>query len=111
MIGFDLAPEQAALQDTVHRFSANEIRPVAAECDRDGRFPEELFRNGFELGLMTGFIPESLGGLGLGAFEGCLIEEELGWGCAGIASSMTANGLALGPVLVAGSDEQKERFV
>jgi acyl-CoA dehydrogenase len=111
MVGFDLTPEQAMLRDTVHRFAANEIRPVAAECDREGVFPEALFRKGFDLGLMTGFIPESLGGLGLGAFEGCLLEEELGWGCAGIASSMTANGLALGPVLVAGTDEQKARFV
>jgi acyl-CoA dehydrogenase len=111
VVGFDLTPEQVALQDTAHRFAANEIRPVAAECDRDGRFPEEVFRKGFEVGLMTAFIPESLGGLGLGSFEACLIEEELGWGCAGIASSLTAVGLALGPVRVAGTDEQKERFV
>jgi acyl-CoA dehydrogenase len=111
MIGFDPTPEQVALQDTARRFAANEIRPVAAECDRDGRFPEEIFRKGFELGLMTGFIPESLGGLGLGILEGCLLEEELGWGCAGIATSLTANGLALGPVLISGTPEQKERFV
>ncbi len=111
MIGFDLTPEQVALQDTAHKFAANEIRPVASECDRDGRFPEEIFRKSFEIGLMTGFIPESLGGLGLGALEGCLLEEELGWGCSGIASSLTANGLALGPILISGTAEQKELFV
>lgn len=111
MIGFDPSPEQASLQETARRFAENEIRPAAAECDRDGRFPDEIFRKGFELGFMTAFIPERLGGLGMGILDGCLLEEELGWGCSGIATSLTANGLALGPVLVAGTPEQQERFV
>jgi len=111
MIGFELTEEQIALQDMAHKFAANEIRPRAAACDRDGVFPDDLFRKAFDLGLMTGFIPEALGGLGLGSLDMCIIEEELGWGCSGIATSMTANGLALLPVLIAGTEEQKRRFV
>ena len=111
MIGFDLTDEQVALQDMARKFAANEIRPKAGECDRSGTFPKEIFRKAFDLGLMAGFIPEAHGGLGLGSLESCIIEEELGWGCSGIATSMTANGLALTPVLIAGTEDQKKEFV
>lgn len=111
MIGFDLSEEQIALQDMAHKFAANEIRPKAAECDKDGKFPMEIFQKAYDLGLMTGFIPEAYGGLGLGAVEACLIEEELGWGCSGITTSLTCNGLALTPILIAGTEEQKKEFV
>jgi len=80
MIGFDLTEEQIALQDMAHKFAANEIRPKAAEYDRDGTFPIEIFRKAFDLGLMTGFIPEALGGMGLCSLDLCMIEEELAWG-------------------------------
>jgi acyl-CoA dehydrogenase len=111
MIGFDLSPEQAALQDMARKFSANEIRPRAEECDSAGRFPEEIYRKAFDLGLMTGFIPEALGGLGLDTLDLCIIQEELGWGCSGITTSMTANGLALTPILIAGTEDQQRAFV
>jgi acyl-CoA dehydrogenase len=111
MIGFDLTEEQVALQDMAHKFAANEIRPKAAEYDHAGTFPMEIFRKAFDLGLMTGFIPEAYGGLGLGSLDACLIEEELAWGCAGIATSMTCNGLALTPILIAGTEDQKKEFV
>ena len=111
MIGFDLSEEQSALQEMARKFAANEIRPRAEECDRSGSFPEEILRKAFELGLMTGFIPETYGGAGLGSLESCIIEEELGWGCSGITTSMTASGLALTPVLIAGTEEQKREFV
>jgi acyl-CoA dehydrogenase len=111
MIGFDLTQEQAALQDMARKFAANEIRPKAAGYDHAGTFPADILEKAFGLGLMTGFIPEEHGGLGLSALDACIIEEELGWGCSGIATSMTANGLALTPILIAGTEEQKNRFV
>ena len=83
MIGFDLTQEQVALQDLAHKFAAHEIRPRAPECDRTGEFPEDLFAKAFDLGLMSGFIPEAFGGLGLSALDACLIEEELGHYAAG----------------------------
>ncbi|HEY5765755.1 MAG TPA: acyl-CoA dehydrogenase family protein [Candidatus Deferrimicrobiaceae bacterium] len=111
MIDFELTQEQVALQDMARKFAANEIRPKAAEHDHAGTFPTEILEKAFGLGLMTGFIPEEHGGLGLSALDACIIEEELGWGCSGITTSMTANGLALTPILVAGTDEQKQRLV
>jgi len=111
MIGFDLTQEQTALQDMARKFAANEIRPRAVECDHAGTFPEDIFGKAFGLGLMSGYIPEEYGGLGLKALDTCIIEEELAWGCSGIATSMTCNGLALTPILVAGTEDQKKRFV
>ena len=111
MISFDLTQEQIALQDMARKFAANEIRPKAVEYDHTGTFPEEIFKKAFGLGLMSGYIPEEYGGLGLKALDSCIIDEELAWGCSGIATSMTSNGLALTPILVAGTDDQKKRFV
>jgi len=111
MIGFELTQEQVALQDMARKFAANEIRPKAVEYDHAGTFPEDILEKAFGLGLMSGFIPEEYGGLGLAALDACIIDEELAWGCTGIATTMTCNGLALSPVLVAGTDEQKKKFV
>ena len=111
MVNFDPTPEQEALREMAHKFSANEIRPRAAEWDRDGVFPLELFRKAFDLGLMTGFIPETHGGQGLTMLDTCILEEEISWGCSGVATSMYANALALGPILLAGTVEQKRAFV
>ena len=111
MLGFDPTPEQEALREMTHKFAANEIRPRAAEWDREGVFPLDLFRKAFDLGLMTGFIPELYGGQGLTMLESCILEEEISWGCSGVATSMNANALALGPILLAGTDEQKRAFV
>jgi len=111
MVCFDPTPEQEALREMAHKFAANEIRPRAGEWDRDGFFPLELFRNAFDLGLMTGFIPEIYGGQGLTMLETCILEEEISWGCSGVATSMNTNALALGPILLAGTGEQKRAFV
>jgi acyl-CoA dehydrogenase len=111
MVGFDPTPEQEALREMSHKFAANEIRPRAAEWDRDGTFPLELFRKAFDLGLMTGFIPEIFGGQGLTLLDTCILEEEISWGCSGVATSMNANALALGPILLAGTEAQKRAFV
>ncbi|HLO09708.1 MAG TPA: acyl-CoA dehydrogenase family protein [Desulfobacteria bacterium] len=111
MVGFDPTPEQEALREMSHKFAANEIRPRAAEWDRDGIFPLELFRKAFDLGLMTGFIPEIFGGQGLTLLDTCILEEEISWGCSGVATSMNTNALALGPILLAGTEAQKRAFV
>lgn len=111
MISFELTDEQKQLQDMALKFAANEIRPKAAEYDRTGTFPQDIMEMAFELGLMSDFIPEKYGGLGLGALEASIISEEISWGCSGVYTSMEATALALMPILIAGTNEQLERFV
>ncbi len=111
MVDFRLSEEQQMLQRLARDFAKNEIMPVAAEHDRTGDFPVEVVKKAWEAGLLNTKIPEDCGGLGLGVFESCLIAEELGFGCTGITTAIEANNLAEAPLIVAGSDALKKRFL
>lgn len=108
---FQLTAEQIALRDTARKFAREVMAPVAKEHDRTGEFPHDVIAKGFELGLMNMTLPPELGGLGLSHLDQALVAEELAAGCAGIATSMIANDLALLPILIGGSAEQKQRLV
>jgi len=110
-VSFALTEEQRELRRLARDFAAREIRPLEAECDAEMRHPEELIAKAHELGLMNLHVPEEFGGPGLTAFDGMLVGEELYWGCSGIGTSITANGLGAGPVIGFGSDEQKRRWL
>ena len=106
-----LSDEQNALKELAREFAAKEMIPVAAEYDRTMAFPQPIFEKAWELGLVNTHVPEAYGGLGLGCFEGVLIGEELAYGCTGIMTAMEANGLAAAPVILAGSHEQKAKYL
>src|SRR6478735_3418733 len=110
-VSFALTEEQKALRELARDFADNEIRPKAAEYDEHSTHPEDVIAKAHELGLMNIHVPEELGGLGLGAFEGMLVGEELNRGCSGIGTSIGANGLGAGPILIAGTDEQKKQWL
>jgi len=110
-VSFALTEEQTELRRLARAFGEREIRPHEAECDADMRHPAELIAQAHELGLMNLHVPEEYGGLGLSTFEGILVGEELYWGCSGIGTSITANGLGAGPVIAFGSPEQKARWL
>jgi len=111
MIDFTLTDEQRNLREMAHDFAAKEIRPVAWEYDRDGTWPEDVIQKAWEVGLMNSHIPEEYGGAGAGYLDGCLIEEELSWGCSGIQTTLGCNGLASTPVLIGGSEEVKKEYL
>jgi acyl-CoA dehydrogenase len=110
-ISFALTEEQRGLRAMAREFAEKEIRPVAAEHDVHMRHPAEVIAKAHELGLMNVHVPEEYGGLGLSAFDGMLVGEELYWGCSGIGTSITANGLGAGPVILFGTPEQKARWL
>src|ERR1041384_7461613 len=111
MIDFSLTDEQKNLRDLAHDFAEKEIRPVAWEYDKEGTWPQDVIEKAHEGGLMNTHVPEEYGGAGLDYLDGCLIEEELAWGCSGIQTSLGANGLAGAPVLLAGSEEIKKQYL
>jgi len=111
MISFDLSEEQQILRETAHKFAENEIRPVAAQYDVSGEFPWDVMQKAFDAGLINAEVPEEYGGAGLGALDQAIISEEIGWGCVGMATTVGANDLALMPILIAATDEQKKRFL
>ncbi len=111
MIDFSLTEEQQALQELARKFAREEMAPKAAHHDETGEFPRAIATKAWELGLMNTHVPPEYGGMGLGVLDGCIITEELAWGCTGIATAMEANALAAAPVIVAGSEEQKKEFL
>src|SRR4051812_7641440 len=111
MVSFELSEQQRDLQRLAHEFARDVIRPVAAHYDETGEWPEAVLRKAWELGLLNVHIPEAFNGMGLSTLDGCILEEELGWGCTGISTAMTANTLAQVPVLVAGTEEQKRKWL
>ncbi len=110
MIDFGLTEQQKQLQQAARAFSREVVRPRAAHFDETGEFPRELIAQGFERGLLNLTLTESLGGAGLSHLDEAIITEELAWGCAGVATSMVANDLAMLPILLGGSDEQRQRL-
>ena len=111
MVDFTLTDEQKDLQELAHSFAEKEMRSVAWEYDKDGTWPQDVIDKAWEVGLMNTHVPEAYGGPGLDYLSGCLIEEEIGWGCSGIGTSLMANGLASAPISLGGSEETKKKYL
>ena len=111
MLDFSLSDEQKALVETARRFTREHIIPIAAECDREARFPQEIFQTAHTLGLVNATVPPEYGGSGLGELENALMAEQLAYGCTGIQTSLLGNTLALTPIKLAGSEEQKRKYL
>ena len=111
MVDLTLTDEQKDLREMAHNFAEKEIRPVAWDYDRDSTWPQDIIEKAWEVGLMNTHIPEEYGGPGLGFLDGAIIEEEISWGCSGIGTSISCNGLATAPVILAASDELKKDYL
>jgi alkylation response protein AidB-like acyl-CoA dehydrogenase len=112
MVDFALSEEQETLKEWAHDFAEREIRPVAAEFDEAEEMPWAVLQKAHEVGLTTLSIPEQYGGGGVeSAVTGMLVNEELGWGCAGIATAIGASELAAMPIHILGTDEQKAKWL
>jgi acyl-CoA dehydrogenase len=111
MPAFSLNDEQLAIKALAKEFAENEIAPVAAEHDRQARHPAEIIEKAHDVGLMNMIVPQEHGGAGLGMMETCVIGEELCAACCGIGIAILANTLALTPLLLAGTDEQKRKHL
>jgi len=111
MVDFTLTEEQRSLREMAHDFAVGEIRPVAWDYDRDATWPQEIIEKAWEVGLMNSHIPEEYGGAGAGYLDGCLIEEELSWGCSGIQTTLGCNGLATAPVIIGASEAVKKDYL
>src|SRR5438128_7238904 len=110
-VSFALTDEQKGLRELAREFADREIRANAAEYDEHSTHPADVIAKAHELGLMNVHVPEEYGGLGLPCFDGMLIGEELFRGCAGMGTSISANGLGAGPVILFGGDEQKRQWL
>ncbi|HZH04146.1 MAG TPA: acyl-CoA dehydrogenase family protein [Myxococcaceae bacterium] len=108
---FSFSDEQRALQEAARKFAREVMRPKAAHCDETAEFPKEIIAQAHEMGLFNMTVPESMGGVGLSHLNQVIAVEELAWGCPAMTTSIVANDLALLPILIGGTDEQKQRLV
>jgi len=109
---FRLSEDQLEIQEMVRKFARNEIAPLAAEIDRESRFPVETFRKMGELGLLGLLIPEEYGGVGQGVLTFCVAMEEIAWACASTSLSYLAHSVLCAHNLSCnGSDAQKQKYL
>jgi len=108
---FELTEEQRMIQDMAYKFAVNELAPVAQECDREEKFPREVWKKACEAGLVGAIIPEEYGGPGFGFLELALITEQLSridlGGCLCIVSAMFGSE----HIVLFGSEEQKKKYL
>jgi alkylation response protein AidB-like acyl-CoA dehydrogenase len=111
-VDLDLTPEHELVRRTVREFAEQRVGPVAEELDRESRFPYELVAEMAELGLMGMPIPESYGGGGTDTVSYALAVEELARVDSSVAITVAAHtSLGTMPILLFGSEEQKERWL
>jgi acyl-CoA dehydrogenase len=108
-----LTDEQREIQRVCRDFAAKEIRPASLAIDEaDVEHPAALWKQAAALGLTSFMLPEALGGGGMtDCLTGCVVQEELSHGCAGIGNLLTSNGFFAEPILALGTPEQQERWV
>ena len=94
-----------------HDFAEKEIRPSPGSTTATRRYPQDILEKAWELGLMNTHLPAEYGGPGLGYLDGAIIEEEIAWGCSGIGTSLSCNGLASAPIALAASEELKKEYL
>ncbi|MEA2609089.1 MAG: butyryl-CoA dehydrogenase [Chloroflexota bacterium] len=109
---FDLSSEHQLLRDTIRDFMVSEVAPIVDEHERERRFPTEIVQRIGELGWLGIPIPEDEGGAGLDTLAYAIGIEEIGrvWGSLGLIVAAHTS-LGCGPLHLAGSDEQKRRFL
>jgi len=106
-----LTVEQEELRKLARRIAEEKVRPRAAECDRNGEFPWDLIKVFSQAGFYGSYIEEKYGGIGGGVMDLVLITEELSRACGGISLAVAATALGTFPIIIAGSDEQKQRWL
>ena len=108
---FEMTPQQHERVEKARAFTREWISPNASAHDRSGEFPMKISREAFKLGLMNSHVPVEYGGEACAVLDHCMVMEELSTGCSGIATAIDGNGLSQYPVIVAGTDDQKRRFL
>jgi acyl-CoA dehydrogenase len=111
-LDLELAPEHASFRAAVRELAQGVALPLAAEVDRDHRFPDEAVRAAAEAGLMGVLIPREYGGAGLDALAFAICIEELAQACASTAVIIDVHtSVGTEPILLFGSEEQKRRWL
>ena len=108
---FDLSPELAALQQSVRRLAQDKVKPRAREIDSTGEYPQDLFDAFRDADLLGLCLPTELGGSGAGILGLTIAIEEVAKYSNTAALMLLLTRLPVGPVLIAGNEDQKQRYL
>ncbi len=112
MYSFEPTEEQNMLIETINRYAMTDLRPAGREAEESGELPQKLIYKGWELGLVQASIPETYGGFGdRSAVTGVLAFEELAFGDLALAFAISSPSLFALPILLAGSEKQKQDYL
>ena len=109
-MAYILDEDGRALVADVKKFCDNEVKEQCKAYDESGEWPKEIYDKAIELGYQMLEVPEEYGGLGLPGETILAMYEEMAWSDAGFAVTMAASNLALKPILIAGTEEQKQKY-
>lgn len=110
-MNFELSEEQKILQSTAYKFALNEFEPIAKECDREEKYPWDLWQKACETGLVGAFIPEKYGGPGMGFFDVALLTEQMCRVDLGLSLVVMAATFGAENILFFGSEDQKKKYL
>ena len=109
---FDLGEDVNALRDMVHRWAQDRVKPMAAEIDRSNTFPNDLWREMGDLGLLGITVPEQMGGAGMGYLAHVIAVEEIARASASVSLSYGAHSnLCVNQIKLNGTDDQRARYL
>ena len=112
MYSFEPTEEQQMLVEAVGKYAVNDLRTAARDGEEGGELPKKLISKGWEIGLLQASIPEAYGGFGeRSAVTGVLAVEEMAFGDLAGALAVSTPSLFAMPILVAGSEEQKQTYL
>jgi alkylation response protein AidB-like acyl-CoA dehydrogenase len=106
-----ISDEQRMVMELARSIAREKIAPVAAHHDETETYPEEPMRLLAQQGLMGIWLPEAYGGSDMGALAVALVAEEIAWACAATATNWGATPLGGYPILLAGTEAQKRRYL
>ncbi len=108
---FKFTKDQIELQQEVRKFVRDDVIPIVSEYDEKDEFPMGIAKKAFGKGFLNVRIPKKYGGRELGLLDEVIITEELAYGGAGVATSFNVNSLGFEPILLAGNEEQKAKYL
>ena len=108
---FELNEEQRLIQETAYKFAISEMAPIAKECDREERYPKEVWKKACDTGLVGPFIPEAYGGPGFGFMETALISEQLCRVDMGIGTVILTATFGSENIAMFGTEAQKKKYL
>ena len=106
-----LSEKSIEYMDRAHEVAEKYVRPAAAELDRTGEYGWEILEALKKYELTGVWIPEEYGGHGRGVLDLCLIVEQLSRACPGVGVAYAVNALGSFPIIVGGTDEQKQKYL